>query len=498
MKIRTGIFLGAILGIAAFGGSVLAQNVYVPADSELPTATVTPSRVKIDHSVSAKVALKRAKAANKIKKYEDEGKWYSVAAEKGNAEGQYRYGLYLYDAAMAMTAWEWTQKDQKQIEKWDAEIASGKKEGQDWLQKASAQGYKKADEALAKINSGTTPFPPESSANGSNQPASEPTSNAPPTSSSPTTVEDGAAFFQKGTEAQKAGKDDEAFQYFNRSADLGNADGENSLGLAYSDGKGAKEDNVEAVKWLQKAADQGHVMATGNLGMFYLNGWGVNPDEAKAVSLVRKAGDAYHEAQLGYHFYGKNRFSEAIPWFQKAADQDPKNSFAQLMMGLCYADGKGVGKDLGKAKYWYQLASANGDQMATNKLSDLANVTASSGENSSGDTSNGTNTSPSTAVEQDIQNGDYYNDPQKGNDEKKAIEWYTQAANLGSVEAKVKLGDLYEIESVAMAGSLYYESEVNDVTKQALYWFQLAANQGNEYAARKAKELQEDLQKPGN
>ena len=55
--------------------------------------------------------------------------------------------------------------------------------------------------------------------------------------------------------------EDEAFQWFRKAAELGNADAQCSLGFCYENSIGVYKDKKEAMKWYQKAADQGHEVA---------------------------------------------------------------------------------------------------------------------------------------------------------------------------------------------------------------------------------------------
>jgi TPR repeat protein len=48
-----------------------------------------------------------------------------------------------------------------------------------------------------------------------------------------------------------------------------------------------------------------------------------------------------------------------VYWYQKAADQGYAE--AQSILGVMYANGKGVLKDLSKAKYWIKKAYEGGD-----------------------------------------------------------------------------------------------------------------------------------------
>ncbi|MNY77232.1 Sel1 repeat protein [compost metagenome] len=53
-----------------------------------------------------------------------------------------------------------------------------------------------------------------------------------------------------------------------------------------------------------------------------------------------------------------------------AAEQG--NANAQFNLGLRYASGVGVAKDLHKAAYWYRQAASQGHQAARKKLEALA------------------------------------------------------------------------------------------------------------------------------
>ena len=56
-------------------------------------------------------------------------------------------------------------------------------------------------------------------------------------------------------------------------------------------------------------------------------------------------------------------YKQAVKWYQKAADQGGAD--AQHNLGVMYAYGKGVLKDLSKAKYWIKKAYENPDASAS-------------------------------------------------------------------------------------------------------------------------------------
>src|SRR5947209_13490604 len=65
----------------------------------------------------------------------------------------------------------------------------------------------------------------------------------------------------------------EAVRWYRLSAEQGNAEAQNDLGVMYLDGM--REDAAKAAKWYRKAAEQGLAIAAFNLACRYLKGDGV-------------------------------------------------------------------------------------------------------------------------------------------------------------------------------------------------------------------------------
>ena len=97
--------------------------------------------------------------------------------------------------------------------------------------------------------------------------------------------------FEKGKKSYESKDYAEAYKWFKKAADQGNAKGQNGLGLLYEDGNGVTKDINEAVKWYRKSAEQGYAIAQNNLGYLYFNGRGVDKDYAEAQKWIRKAAD---------------------------------------------------------------------------------------------------------------------------------------------------------------------------------------------------------------
>ena len=58
-------------------------------------------------------------------------------------------------------------------------------------------------------------------------------------------------------------------------AEEGDADAQADLGFRYSQGRGVREDDVEAVRWYRLAAYPGYASAQFNVGVMYANGEGL-------------------------------------------------------------------------------------------------------------------------------------------------------------------------------------------------------------------------------
>jgi TPR repeat protein len=166
---------------------------------------------------------------------------------------------------------------------------------------------------------------------------------------------------------------EEAYSWFQKSAQSGNPEGQNRLGMAYLRGMGIDRNSEEAFQWFQMAANTGYSSAQTNLGKVLEKGVGVIKDEAKAVEWYRKAAIQDHaEAQvsLGTLYElgrGVNRdYSQATSWYEKAAIQG--HAAAQTNLGMMYEFGKGIQKSEESAIQWYRKAALQKDQRAIRTL----------------------------------------------------------------------------------------------------------------------------------
>ena len=118
-------------------------------------------------------------------------------------------------------------------------------------------------------------------------------------------------------------KPHDAFPWFKKAAELGNAQAQVELAELYDAGDGVAKDTEKAIDWYEKAAAQGHDEAQLALGLHYSE----DLDDNKT----------------------------AIDYFQKAAGQG--NATAQYRLGLLYLGDAGVVADKTKAWLYFSLAA---------------------------------------------------------------------------------------------------------------------------------------------
>jgi TPR repeat protein len=169
-----------------------------------------------------------------------------------------------------------------------------------------------------------------------------------------------------------ANKCKEAIELF-INADLGGADGQFNLGVAYMEGRNVPQNDAEAVKWHRKAADQGHAGAQDNLGVMYGNGRGIPQNDGEAVKWHRRAAEQGHanaQYNLGVAYWERRgvprNYAEAVRWWRKAAEHG--HAIAQYHLGIAYWEGRGVPRNDAEAVRWWHKAAEQGDAYAQDNL----------------------------------------------------------------------------------------------------------------------------------
>jgi TPR repeat protein len=174
-----------------------------------------------------------------------------------------------------------------------------------------------------------------------------------------------------------------AMQHYEKAAEMGNADAQAVMGVAYEHGTNVTKNLELAVKWYQKAVAQGHAGAQLNLGQLYAKGEGVPRDAAKARQLIEAAarqGLAPAQRALAELQHGAQKPPGDDLWKQAKARYQggDKAGAAQLVlkaaqaghpeamyeMGYLYEHGDGVAKNIKEAGRWYRAGAEAGDTKA--------------------------------------------------------------------------------------------------------------------------------------
>lgn len=165
----------------------------------------------------------------------------------------------------------------------------------------------------------------------------------------------------------------QAFEWYLKAAELGDADAQNYVGVLYDTGRGVPEDDRLAVDWYRKSAQQGHWWGAKNLGGMYAAGTGIAKDEAEAVKWYRIAAErGLAEAQnaLGLMYDAGRGVPlddvEGNRWYQRAADQ----GMAAAIYNLAYnaAAGEGCPQDLPRAHTLFRQAAAKDHVLSMYRL----------------------------------------------------------------------------------------------------------------------------------
>ena len=243
--------------------------------------------------------------------------------------------------------------------------------------------------------------------------------------------------------------DAQAFAWFRKAAEQGNAQAQFNLGVMYGLGQGVPHDDTQAVAWFLKAAEQGNAYAQTNLGVMYKDGRGVAPDDARAVA-----------------------------WYSKAAEQ--KDAVAQYGLGVMYREGRGVAQDDAEAAQWFRKAAEQGN-LTPNLISASCTRKAGALRKTTQKRSNGTARllSRETPTAQSSLGFMYAEGRGVRRDYTQAVAWFRKAADQGNGNAQCNLGLAYR-----------YGQAVARDDAQAVAWFRKAADQGHDGAQEELRKME--------
>lgn len=164
------------------------------------------------------------------------------------------------------------------------------------------------------------------------------------------------------------------FSKNHQAAELGNAEAQLKLGLAYEKGDGIPQDYAKAAAWYRRAACQGNTDAQMKISEAYYFGRGVPQDFmlagwwniqfAKKHSAVAEAKQREREARAAQgDAEAQQQLRNASAKFMKVIGAaENGDAEAQVLLGMAYSSGKSVAQDDSKAVAWYRRAAEQGNQ----------------------------------------------------------------------------------------------------------------------------------------
>ena len=177
-------------------------------------------------------------------------------------------------------------------------------------------------------------------------------------------------YYAMGQDAALREDYEEAAFYYRKAVALGVSEAAQELGAIgyrYEMGRGTAVDEKLAAACYEDSAEAGNAEAAYHLGALCLRGIaGGKPDVRKAKKYLERASDAGSAdgAQLLGRLYdegmgGRVNPRRAFRYYLLAAERG--NSTAMLMVGMCYAQGTPVPKDLTAAELWIRKGNVAGD-----------------------------------------------------------------------------------------------------------------------------------------
>ena len=150
--------------------------------------------------------------------------------------------------------------------------------------------------------------------------------------------------FQEGLKAQEDKRYNEAFKFWETSANQGNAAAQYYIGRMYYYGNNVfTQDYKQAMKWYKLSAEQGLPEAQNSLGIMYDSGKGVAVNHKEALrfyTLSAKQGFAKAQKNIAYKYmYGRGvlqDYTKAEKWLHKAIKNG--NNTSKCMLGIIYAE----------------------------------------------------------------------------------------------------------------------------------------------------------------
>ena len=266
------------------------------------------------------------------------------------------------------------------------------------------------------------------------------------------------------------GSANKAVRCFEMSAELGNLEALNSLGIMFAEGNGVEQSYERAFGYFQHAADLGNIDALKSLGVIYENGLGVEQSVSRAFECYKLAadqGDSEAQLRVGLYYAMEDSYELAVQYYRLSSEQG--NAEAQMSLGILYETGLAGEQSYEKAAKYYQLAADQGNADAQRNLGILLLEGRGVAQSS-----------------------------------EKALEYFTLAANQGDAAANYNIGVMYSnglgvdqsyelsfeyyklsadqgyVDAQTVVGMMYENGYgVEQSFPKAITYYSMAAEQGN-------------------
>lgn len=235
---------------------------------------------------------------------------------------------------------------------------------------------------------------------------------------------------------------EKAFRWLRLAAKQGNASSQNILGICYESGTGVEQNEDVAAAYYAEAAKQGHHSAQSSLGYLMLK----QGRYQKALELLRlsaEKGDKhafFHLGQMYHHgLYVQRNYESAFDYYLQAAERD--HPHALLEVGHSYFSGRGVAQNQEKAFAFYKRCAEHDIAESENSIG----IMLEEGIGTMQDIQQAVYWFQRAAIKE---NADalfnlgllYESGKVDGRkDISKAFSYYHHAAELGSIQARMKL-----------------------------------------------------------
>lgn len=159
----------------------------------------------------------------------------------------------------------------------------------------------------------------------------------------------------------------EAYKWFNKSANQGFNKAIFNLSICYRLGEGTAVNYQKAVELLIQLCDSGFIPAYNSLAIYYMKGQGLEKDAKKAIELWEYASnhnDSKAQYNLGYRYLvGKDIAIDRTKGLEllKSASKNG-DILAYRRLGICYRDGVGVDVDIPTAIHYFTKAGLADDK----------------------------------------------------------------------------------------------------------------------------------------